>query len=91
MLLSVEEVVAPLAPQQFYPGQERCSIEVLTSRKPLNATVIPRGDRREASFERIIASGCSDSLIADPLDTRLGIETRGLDVLKVISTAPTSL
>ena len=67
---------APLArPQQFlsWPGYVACSV-VLTSRKPFKSfTVVPLrgGDRREdLPFERINASGCSDSAYRRPTGYR---------------------
>ena len=57
-------------------------------------TVVPLrgGDRREdLPFERKTLGGCSDSAHRRPLDSEVANRNEGtLDVLKVISTAPTS-
>ena len=72
------------------------SVVVLTFRTPRKGiTVVPLrgGDRREdLPFERKTPGDVRIAPIADPLDTEVDNRNEGtLDVLKVISTAPTSL
>ena len=84
-------------PTVFVLASKRCSIEVvLTSRKPLKAARwFPYVEETGGKIFRSNGSSPVDvriALIADPLDTEVENRNKGtLDVLKVISTAPTSL